>query len=332
MRAFIQSSQTHIQHEEGKIMVQKVQVVKVDSNENPIPLNIDDSGNQSVQVKGTRAVAAGCTAHRTARTYGDLLGPTTLAATNIPNNQIAPTVPTLTGATGGQHQGSIAAASYYVGYAIKNGAGVTMASTITAATALTANYCMNVAIPAAWQISGADVYYEFFMSADAAPKHVGTISAANVATGGYYQITTSESAFISGTGAAWTVDLGVLNATGMTTNTAPFAQNTAYTLGSITPVNTVGYNNVDVFVDVSVTSLGVATQPSLTLLPVFLDDKGGVNYHVGAPITVSIEGAVGQSKRQALNLTTNGASIAVLVANIQNVTLNTINITPTSVV
>jgi len=331
MRAFIQSSQTHIQRE-GKIMVQKVQVVKIDTNENPIPLNIDSSGNQSVQVKGVRALAAGCTAHRTARAYGDLLGPTTLAATNIPNNQVAPTVPTLTGATGGQHQGSIAAASYYVGYVIKNGAGVTMASVITAATALTANYCMNVAIPAAWQISGADVYYEFFMSADAAPKHVGTISAANVATGGYYQITTAESAFILGTGAAWSVDLGVLNATGVQTNAATFAQNTAYTLGSITPVNTVGYNNVDIFVDVSVTSLGVATAPSLTLLPVFLDDKGGANYHVGAPIPVSIEGGVGQAKRTVYNLTTNSANMAILVATISNVTVNSINITPTSVV
>jgi len=51
MRAFIQSSQTHIQRE-GAIMVQKVQVVKIDSNENPVPLNMDSSGNIGVNASG----------------------------------------------------------------------------------------------------------------------------------------------------------------------------------------------------------------------------------------------------------------------------------------
>jgi len=43
MRAFIQSSQTHIQHE-GTIMVQKIVIVKDSTEQNPIPLNMDSSG------------------------------------------------------------------------------------------------------------------------------------------------------------------------------------------------------------------------------------------------------------------------------------------------
>jgi hypothetical protein len=49
MRAFIQSSQTHIQHE-GKIMVQKIVIVKDGTEQNPIPLNMDSSGNLGVNI------------------------------------------------------------------------------------------------------------------------------------------------------------------------------------------------------------------------------------------------------------------------------------------
>jgi hypothetical protein len=74
------------------------------------------------------------------------------------------------------------------------------------------------------------------------------------------------------------------------------------------------------------------TAPSLTLVPVFLNDKQGTNYHVGAPIYVNLLNGAGQAFRQTFNLTTNGASVIILVSSIANVTVNRIDITPTSVV
>jgi hypothetical protein len=47
---------------------------------------------------------------------------------------------------------------------------------------------------------------------------------------------------------------------------------------------------------------------------------------------MNIENGTGASKRQVFNLTTNGASVMILVASIANVTVNRIDITPTSVV
>jgi len=67
------------------------------------------------------------------------------------------------------------------------------------------------------------------------------------------------------------------------------------------------------------------------LIPLFLND-GVAQYHVGAPIYVNIENQIGASKRQVYNLTTNGASVMILVVSIANTTINRIDITPTSVV
>jgi len=314
-------------------MVQKVVIVKDGTEQNPVPLDMGSSGSLGVQVKGIRSLAAGCTAHRTALTYGDLIGPVTLGATNIPLNQIAPTTVQGAGFADGGAGGNLGAASHIGAYAIRNGMGVTMASGLGTVTP-TASHYIRMTIPAAWGSSltlGADVYYEIFTSlaTDVTPKHVATFTAAQLAAGGCI-VTTVETPLVNGAAGAWAVDIGVLG-TGMQSGTAPFAQSTAY-LTTPTAVNTAGYNNVDVFVDVSVTSLGVTTQPALTLLPVFLDDKGGVNYHVGAPMTPSIEGGVGLAKRMVYNLTTNGASVIILVASITNVTVNRIDIVPTSVV
>jgi len=304
-------------------MVQKVIIIKDGTEQNPIPLNMDSSGNMAVQVKGVRASASNSTAHRSTLTAPDLLG--ALAT--------APTAPTL--AAGKAATGNLAGTTtYYVAYAIRNGAGVTMSSAIaTGASTVAASQAMNVLIPdGVWRVADTEAVYEFFLSTDAAPKHVGSFTRAQVA-GGTYALTTAEgtpAAEGAPACAAWSVDIGVVGANAPTTNTV-FAQSTAYTVGAISPVVTTGYNNVDLYVDASQTAF-TTVAPALTLLPVFLNDKQATNYHVGAPIAISINGGVGQSKRQVYNLTTNGASVIILVASITNVTVNRIDIVPTSVV
>jgi hypothetical protein len=67
-------------------------------------------------------------------------------------------------------------------------------------------------------------------------------------------------------------------------------------------------------------------------LPVFLNDKQATNYHVGAQIVLNPLSGGGQSFRRIYNLTTNGSNVIILVASITNVTINRIDITPTSVV
>jgi len=58
-RAFIQSSQTHIQREEGKTMVQRIIIVKDSTEQNPIPLNMDSSGNIGVNITTDSVVVTG---------------------------------------------------------------------------------------------------------------------------------------------------------------------------------------------------------------------------------------------------------------------------------
>ena len=278
-----------------------------------------------VQVKGVRALAAGCTAHRASLTAPDLLG----------GLQTAPTVPTF--ADSGVAEGSLthAPTTYYGGYVIRNGLGVTMASAIASVALSNAN-SIRMTIPAGvWRITDADAVYEIFLSTDAAPKHVCTFTAAQLAASGTASsgcvCTTAEIPVTNSTArAAWACDIGVVG-TNVPTNNATFAQSTAYTIGAISPVVTTGYNNVDVFVDAQPTAYTTIT-PALTLVPVYLNDKQGTNYHVGAPIAVSLAQGSGQSFRQLFNLTTNGASVIVLVSSIANVTINRIDVTPTSMV
>jgi len=271
----------------------------------------------------TSAIKRGSgTAHRSSLTSPDLLGATSTA----------PTLPTTADST--IAEGALAAANHFAAYVIRNGAGMTMASAITTQLAVL-NDSVRITIPAAFRITGADVVYEIFFSTDAAPKHVCSFTAAQLAAGATarcYDFAVVETPLVAGAGgAAWTCDIGIVG-TGVATTQQRFLQSNAYTLGTITPVNCAGYNNVDVYIDASCTSVYSATAPSLVLIPFFLNDAQGTNYHVGAPITVGISQAVGQSYRQLFNLTVNSAYVAILVASIANVTINRIDITPTSVV
>ena len=283
-----------------------------------------------VQVKGVRTAAASCVAHRASLTAPDLVG---AVAT-------APTAPTV--ADSGLTEGNLthAPTTWYAGYVVRNGMGVTMASAI-GSVSLSAAHSIRITIPAAWgsSLSDTDLTYEIFLSTDSgAPKHVATFTGAQLAAGAGATArcwaTTAESPQVSGSGgAAWACDIGVTGANVQTTANQ-FAQSTALSQASIaalTTVSTTGYNNCDVFVDAIQTAY-TTTSPSLTLVPVFLNDKQGTNYHVGAPIYVNLLNGTGQSFRQVFNLTTNGASVMILVANIANVTVNRIDVTPTSMV
>ena len=296
----------------------------------------------TVSTKGVRNTAGATANHRANLTYPDLAGPITLAATNIPNSQIAPTAPTFADTTAAPSS-ALTAVAYYGAFVVRNNFGVSMASSVATVTP-TSGHMIRLTIPSAWQIdpttNDTDVYYDIFMSTDSgAPKHVATFTAAQLrasgnAGSGCYVITAETPVTNSTARAAYAVDIGVVG-TGMQTTAAPFSQSTALEVNpggtAITPVSTAGYNNADVFVDCAITSFGQATVPTLTLIPLFLNDSVS-QYHVGAPIVVNMMNAVGASKRTVYNLTTNGASVMILVASIANTTINRIDITPTSVV
>jgi len=275
-----------------------------------------------------RATAALSTAHRSALTAPDLLG----------GLQTAPTTPTCVHSGTTEGTPGLSATNYYVGYVIRNGMGVTMASAITTVAA-TSGESVKVTIPSGvWRITDADAIYEIFLSADAAaPKHVVSFTAAQLAAAATTRCScvVAETPVISGAGsAAWECYIGVVGTNAAITD-SHFLVSTAYTVGAIAPVNSSGSNNVDVFVDASPTlaaTAAVLASSQLTLLPVFLNDKQATNYHVGVPFDVKVNGVAGYSKRQIWNLTTNGASVIILVASITNMTVNRIDITPTSVV
>lgn len=325
-------------------MVQKIVVVKDGTEQNPVPLNLDASGNLSVNVgasgttnavtvKGVRASAANSTAHRSALSIADLIGPDTLTTPGTPDNIGTPTLPTCTDST--ITEGNLATANHYVAYAIRNGFGLTKVSGITTQLVV-AGKSIRVAIPTAWRVTDADVVYEFFLSTSAtAPAHVTSFTAAQLAAGATvrcYDYTTVETPVLGGEGgAAWTCDIGIVG-TGVATTNQRFQQSNAYKPGTIVAANTAGYNNVDLYVDAQCTYTYSATTQTLTLIPLILNDKQATNYHVGAPIEMLISQKLGQSYRQMWNLTTNGASMMILVASIANVTVNRIDITPTSVV
>jgi hypothetical protein len=280
-----------------------------------------------VQIKGVRTAAASCIAHRSSLTAADVLGGT----------NTAPTVPTV--ADSGIAEGGLthAPTTWYAAYVVRNGMGVTMASAV-GSVSLSAAHSIRITIPAAWgsSLTDTDLTYEIFLSTDTAPKHVCTFTAAQLAAGGTTRCscTTAETPIVSGAGGAnWTCDIGVTGANAQTT-AAQFQTSTALsqaTIAGLSAVSTSGYNNIDLFIDAQMTAY-TTTAPSLTLVPVFLNDKQGTNYHVGAPIYVNLLNGAGQAFRQTFNLTTNGASVMILVASITNVTVNRIDITPTSVV
>jgi hypothetical protein len=281
-----------------------------------------------VQVKGVRTAAASCVAHRASLTAPDFIG-ATAAAPGI-----------LTGSGGGFAdsgvvEGSLTATTYYGAYVIRNGMGVTKASTVAGPITPTSGHSMRFTIPTAWRITDADAIYDFFLSTDTAPKHVCSFTQAQLAASGGAGTgcvcTTAETPSAAGTAvAAWACDIGVVGANAQTTATQ-FASSTAYELGSIVAASTAGYNNADIFVDAQPTAF-TTTAPVLTLIPVYLNDKQGANYHVGAPIYVNLLADYSQSFRQVFNLTTNGASVIILVGQITNCTVNRIDITPTSMV
>lgn len=282
---------------------------------------------------GRRQTAALSTAHRASLTVSDLVGPATSA------NQAAPTAPTV--ADSGVSEGNLthAPTTWYAGYVVRNGMGVSMASAI-GSVSLSAAHSIRITLPAAWSgsLSDTDLIYEIFLSTDTAPKHVATFTWAQLQAGAGATTrcwcTIAESPQVSGAGgAAWACDIGVTGANAQTT-AAQFVTSTALsqaTIAGLTPVSTSGYNNADVFVDATPTAY-TTTAPTVTLVPIYLNDKQATNYHVGNPIFINPASGIGQCFRQTFNLVTNGASIMILVASIANVTVNRIDITPTSIV
>lgn len=273
----------------------------------------------------TSAIKRGsAVAHRSTLTAPDLLGAISTA----------PELPTC--ADSGVTEGALghAPTNHYAAYAVRNGNGLTMASAITTVAVANTN-SIRITIPAAFRFTSSDVSYEIFFAAATPPLHVCNFTAAQLvagATARCFDFTTVETPVVSGAGgAAWTCDIGIVG-TAVATTQQRFLQSNALTLGTVTPVNCAGYNNADVFVDAKCTDVSLATAPSLVLIPVFLNDIQGNNYHVGAPITVGLSQAVGQSYRQLFNLSVNSDYMAILVASIANVTVNRIDVTPTSVV
>lgn len=165
-------------------------------------------------------------------------------------------------------------------------------------------HAIDLTIP---QVVGA-VYYDIFLSVDAAPLWVGRVTEAQRAAG----------ASITAVGTVTSPSAGVVAGdvrvevpgTGIATGNIVFTVNNAYTTTGITGIVCTGYFGIAVHISVALTDLRVA--PSLTIVLVLEDDAG--NQYVGDAETIPImNGAVGQALKQVHLADTESASKAYIL-------------------
>lgn len=152
---------------------------------------------------------------------------------------------------------------------------------------------------------------DFFLSTDAAPKHVGSCTVAEFQTGG---IILSENAAVTAGGAANSMYIGAPG-TGPQSNAANFAQNTAYLPASVSPIVCTGKVRIYVYVDLSVTDL--RTAPALSIIPFFTNAGNANLLYQGQLEVINTLNASGQSKAQLLSMDVDAATgVRFLVDNI----------------
>ncbi len=145
-----------------------------------------------------------------------------------------------------------------------------VASQATAADA-SATHVVRVTIA---QVVGAEAYH-VFLSTDAAPKYVGTITEAQRAAAGC-RITAMGVADNAGANIAGTVDVQVLG-TGVQTTAAPFTVNNAYLPNTPTALDCGGYSQA--LCEVKLTPGDLRSVPSYTLA-VFAQRASGQDWYL----------------------------------------------------
>jgi hypothetical protein len=162
------------------------------------------------------------------------------------------------------------------------------------------------------QVAGA-VYYDIFLSTDAAPLWVGRITEAQRAAGGFI-ISTVGTVTAGGGAPAGSIDIGIVG-TGLAWNVNPFAANNAYTPATPTLIDCAGYSRAHIHVELAVTDL--RSLPTLGIIPFFQDQTSNADWFAGAVKTVNLLTAVGQPLENDIELDVDGATgLAVLIDTI----------------
>ena len=162
------------------------------------------------------------------------------------------------------------------------------------------------------QVAGA-VYYDIFLSTDAAPKWVGRITEAQRAAGGFI-ISTAGTVTAGGAAPAGSIDIGIVG-TGLAWNVNPFAVNNAYTPATPTLINCAGFSRAHLHVKLAVTDL--RSLPTLNVVPFFQDQVSNADWFQSALMAVSLLTAVGQCMEQDFEVDVDGATgLVVLVDTI----------------
>jgi hypothetical protein len=198
------------------------------------------------------------------------------------------------------------------------GTGAAIITTVTA-TDGKATHSILVTVP---QATGADsdtIYY-LFISTDAAPKLLGTITEAQRAAGGA-KLLASGTVLTNGNNAAGTVRLCALGTGDVTTATRFLAANSnAYKISGVTAIDSSTHRKHFITVMISQTGaqMNVQGAPSLTIIPFITDAAGNIGQ--GTPIIISIMLNVGQSKIQSYVLDINKAPGVRYLLNPSNCT------------
>jgi hypothetical protein len=196
--------------------------------------------------------------------------------------------------------------TYYVTAIPRNALGTCkVAATIN--TQITGAYGANtgsirLTIP---QRTGA-THYGIYLSTDAAPKWVGSITEAQRAAGDY-EITAVGVVSAGGGNPPGTVDINVAG-TQIQTSHPIFALNTAYITAGITPINCAGYSRAHVLVELTLADLRSA--PACAILP-FLLNQLSTHYCAGEYISLGVSGplsASGSTLMQDFYLDVDGAT------------------------
>lgn len=204
----------------------------------------------------------------------------------------------------------VSGTGYYTSAIITNPYGCTKYATIVSGSPSGSNNAIKMAftIPAG-AVSTDKV--DFFLSVDAAPKHVASCTVAQFQTGG---IITAENGAVAAGGAANSMCIGAVG-TGQQSNAANFAQNTAYLPASVSPIVCTGKVRIYAYVDLALTDL--RTAPALSIIPFMTNSGSAALLYQGQLEVINVMNASGQSKAQVLSMDVDGTSgIRFLIDNI----------------
>lgn len=163
------------------------------------------------------------------------------------------------------------------------------------------------------QITGADGYH-IFLSTDTSPKWVGYITEVQRAAG--------CSITAVGTVGAGTVGEKVdvkVAGTGIQTSDACLVYNTAYSTGSITPIDCEGYTTAYITMKATITGNFIVA-PALIFVPFQYNTISTSDWVADAPQAMTLLSGSGLSMIQHFNIPLKGTQLAILFDTLTNVT------------